>query len=275
MATAGRKGSIFFRSFQMSSEMPFLPSLAAAGAPPQAQPRPLAPLIILLLAVFAFALILHGRSGPVQPQAWTDVITHPGIVQPHIRSPLANTLHSVTSDPLHTDQHITAPVVQENMRDADVYLKRVGIPPKLPELHVQYGKVHIHPGAQFQRTDTFLQNAPDITWDRDLGPCTVLVLDPDAPTPASDRSLPGPRGPWLHLLVTDAVGKASKGLEEVSYAAPTPPQGNHRYIFVLLQQPTLVKHIRNDRSQWDVEQFLRANPTLTPVAANFFYTAAA
>ena len=70
--------------------------------------------------------------------------------------------------------------------------------------------LHLVEGAATQfnaSTDTFLTEAPTVTWGKRLcaGPCTVLMLDPDAPERSEDPAgaTPGRWGPWLHGLWTD------------------------------------------------------------------------
>ncbi len=64
----------------------------------------------------------------------------------------------------------------------------------------------------FHVSDHFLHRQPVLEWEASLGPCTLLLLDPDAPAPrGGDGSRPGSLGPWLHWLVTDAVGQPESG----------------------------------------------------------------
>jgi hypothetical protein len=64
----------------------------------------------------------------------------------------------------------------------------------------------------FHVSDHFLHRQPVLEWEASLGPCTLLLLDPDAPAPrGGDGSKPGSLGPWLHWLVTDAVGQPENG----------------------------------------------------------------
>jgi hypothetical protein len=64
----------------------------------------------------------------------------------------------------------------------------------------------------FDVTDHFLHRQPVLEWDSALGPCCVMLLDPDAPTPRGrDGSCPGSLAPWLHWLVTDAVAQPEAG----------------------------------------------------------------
>ncbi|KAK9143483.1 hypothetical protein Syun_012883 [Stephania yunnanensis] len=62
---------------------------------------------------------------------------------------------------------------------------------------------------------------------------TLIMTDPDAPSPSEPYLRE-----HLHWLVTDIPGTtdASFGKEMVSYEAPKPVIGIHRYAFVLLKQ---------------------------------------
>eukprot|EP00951_Prasinocladus_malaysianus_P010661 scaffold78506_cov39-Prasinocladus_malaysianus.AAC.1 len=61
--------------------------------------------------------------------------------------------------------------------------------------------------------------------------------------------------------------------ERVGYWPPKPPMGKHRYIFLLYEQGEAdVVVPSTDRKQWDVQEFLTANPELKPAAINFFYS---
>ena len=64
----------------------------------------------------------------------------------------------------------------------------------------------------FDVTDHFLHRQPVLEWDSALGPCTLLMLDPDAPSPrGGDGARPGSLGPWLHWLITDAISQPEGG----------------------------------------------------------------
>eukprot|EP00931_Biecheleriopsis_adriatica_P064980 TRINITY_DN39618_c0_g1_i1.p1 TRINITY_DN39618_c0_g1~~TRINITY_DN39618_c0_g1_i1.p1 ORF type:complete len:248 (+),score=28.97 TRINITY_DN39618_c0_g1_i1:61-804(+) len=167
----------------------------------------------------------------------------------------------------------------EEMREAQLYLNKCGIPAGLPELSVVWGGkgTAIHgKRSQFKKTkDTFLQNAPSISFDPALGRCTLVMVDPDAPAPKDDGETPGALSPILHWLATDCTGgKVDGGL--VPYAGPAPPFGTHRYIEVLFQQTGDVKLLGSEqtRIRWDFPAFVQANAkSLTPVAVNCFYCA--
>jgi hypothetical protein len=144
------------------------------------------------------------------------------------------------------------------------------------------------PGERFSsRRDAFLQAAPVVSWrtlpNARARHCVVMV-DPDAPAPRSEdrRHLPGARGPWLHALWTDCCGgRAGAAADDfrplAPYAGPSPPSGDHRYVFIVFEQPDPIAFAtafpaggEADRGRWDFAGFLSRNPTLRPKAVNFF-----
>lgn len=62
---------------------------------------------------------------------------------------------------------------------------------------------------------------------------TLVMVDPDAPSPSDPRLRE-----YLHWLVTDIpeTTEASFGNEIVSYESPRPTVGIHRFVFVLFRQ---------------------------------------
>lgn len=62
---------------------------------------------------------------------------------------------------------------------------------------------------------------------------TLTVVDPDAPSPTNPSM-----APFLHWLVTNIPqGELEKGSMVVPYMGPSPPEGDHRYCFLLYEQP--------------------------------------
>lgn len=142
-------------------------------------------------------------------------------------------------------------------------------------LAVSYGAHAADFGTQFELRE--VTKAPAISFTGKPGQhYTVLMIDPDAP---------GPKEPlmrnWLHWIVSDVPsnGDISAGKVVTAYAPPTPPKGNHRYVFVLLEQPKGSKMGTLDnpaagggstgRGKFDAIAFIRAH-SLTPVGLNFF-----
>ncbi|KAG6411328.1 hypothetical protein SASPL_129408 [Salvia splendens] len=97
---------------------------------------------------------------------------------------------------------------------------------------------------------------------------TLVMTDPD---------VPGPSDPYmrehLHWIVTDIPGTtdASFGREIVSYEAPKPVIGIHRYVFVLFKQRG--RHTVRppaSRDYFNTRGFAEENGLGLPVAAVYF-----
>ncbi len=104
-----------------------------------------------------------------------------------------------------------------------------------------------------------------------------MVLDPDAPDREGDGSNAAKFGPWLHWLLTDCTGgSCASGSEAVGYNGPTPPKGNHRYVFLLFKQTGDggVSVANTDRKAWNVSAFLKQNSGLELVGFQWFYCSA-
>ncbi|XP_057798569.1 CEN-like protein 1 [Salvia miltiorrhiza] len=97
---------------------------------------------------------------------------------------------------------------------------------------------------------------------------TLVMTDPD---------VPGPSDPYLrehlHWIVTDIPGTtdASFGRETVSYEAPKPVIGIHRYVFVLFKQRGR-QTVRPPASRdcFNTRAFAEENGLGLPVAAVYF-----
>jgi len=108
------------------------------------------------------------------------------------------------------------------MEDAYAYLKTVGLKDHYPKL-----EVHVVDGScatSFSKTKHahIHGKAPTVSWDPSLGYTALVMVDPDAP----DREGDGPAkyGPYLHWLVTDAIGGPTHGKTVVEYTGPAPPK---------------------------------------------------
>jgi len=170
------------------------------------------------------------------------------------------------------------------LKDAETYLMTLGVPPGLPMLPVQYGGIVVQGAfSQFDATRDarLLGSAPTVEWDPLLGDkaspkFALLMVDPDAPSRVGDGSAPGSAGPWLHWLLLNCKTTAESGYALSWYTKPEPPVGNHRYIFLLLEQIAPGTPPKSfDRKAWDLAGFLQGNADkLRPVAVNFFYASA-
>ncbi|WOL00098.1 CEN-like protein 1 [Canna indica] len=97
---------------------------------------------------------------------------------------------------------------------------------------------------------------------------TLVLTDPDAPSP-SDPHL----REHLHWIVTDIPGttNASFGREIVSYEAPKPYIGIHRYVFVLFKQKgRQTVYAPPSRDYFNTRSFSEENGLGLPVAAVYF-----
>eukprot|EP00929_Paragymnodinium_shiwhaense_P087274 TRINITY_DN47509_c0_g1_i2.p1 TRINITY_DN47509_c0_g1~~TRINITY_DN47509_c0_g1_i2.p1 ORF type:complete len:301 (-),score=43.90 TRINITY_DN47509_c0_g1_i2:62-895(-) len=167
---------------------------------------------------------------------------------------------------------------------ADLYLQAVS--PQLaglPELSVRFNKTQIHGDmSRFIVADEVIKTAPRVRFDPALGKCTLVMLDPDAPVPEPDGATPGGLGPIVHWIVrSNNNGTFTKNAKDkdtvLSYAGPQPPEGFHRYIFVLFQEvgtPDVQAPgglVGLNRLNWNFKDFLEKNRnTLKPVASNYF-----
>lgn len=122
-----------------------------------------------------------------------------------------------------------SPRVYEHLFEPDIL---PSFSPSVP-LSVTYGGSALDFGTQMEIAAT--KKAPHVAFTGSPGLLyTLFMFDPDAPGPKE----PTARS-WLHHLVVDvpANGEISSGVELIKYAGPTPPKGNHRYVFVLCEQP--------------------------------------
>lgn len=90
------------------------------------------------------------------------------------------------------------------------------------------------------------------------------------PTDRSDPDAPSPNNPshreYLHWMVVNVPGDASNiagGHQVVPYAPPTPPKGNHRYVFSAFEQPTaggpLTVHAPAARGKFNTQVWLKSS----------------
>jgi hypothetical protein len=80
---------------------------------------------------------------------------------------------------------------------------------------------------------------------------TFLCWDPDAS--------------WLHWLIVNATGNGpDSGTSAMSWAPPTPPSGQHRYIFEVFQQAGKITP-KLDRPNFNIANFVQQH-SLTPVS---------
>jgi phosphatidylethanolamine-binding protein len=139
--------------------------------------------------------------------------------------------------------------------------------PSIP-LGVSYGSHAADFGNQYELRE--VPKAPSIHFTGLPGESyTILMMDPDAPGPKE----PAMRN-WLHWIVENipSNGDVSAGHVVTSYAPPTPPKGNHRYVLLLCQQQRGVKMAAENppgRGKFSAIDFIGRH-SLKPVGINYF-----
>nr|WRK13948.1 flowering locus T-like protein 3 [Diospyros sp. 'deyangshi']WRK13951.1 flowering locus T-like protein 6 [Diospyros sp. 'deyangshi'] len=98
---------------------------------------------------------------------------------------------------------------------------------------VRYNNREVTSGCELRPSQVAHSPRVDIGGDDLRNFYTLIMVDPDAPSP-NDPSL----REYLHWMVTDIPGttSASFGQEVVKYESPLPHLGIHRFVFVLFQQ---------------------------------------
>ncbi|KAF5189092.1 Brother of ft and tfl [Thalictrum thalictroides] len=100
-------------------------------------------------------------------------------------------------------------------------------------LRVFYGNREVSNGCEFKPSVVVSQPRVDIGGDDLRNFYTLVMVDPDAPSPSNPH-----QREYLHWLVTDipATTGTTYGKEVVCYESPRPAVGIHRFIFVLFRQ---------------------------------------
>ncbi|GJU55597.1 FT like protein [Tanacetum coccineum] len=100
-------------------------------------------------------------------------------------------------------------------------------------LSVSYDDREVNNGCELKPSQIVNQPRVDIGGDDMRALLTLVMVDPDAPTPSNPNL-----GEYLHWLVTNipATTGARFGQEIVSYESPRPSMGIHRMVFVLFRQ---------------------------------------
>ncbi|KAH7434103.1 hypothetical protein KP509_06G000200 [Ceratopteris richardii] len=112
---------------------------------------------------------------------------------------------------------------------------------ELVDMRVLYKEVEIANGLGMRKAQTQIKphvelHGPSAGSEKEQ--YTLLMVDPDAPSP----SKPTFRN-FLHWLVVNVPGSTAPsqeiwktGHEQVPYMGPAPPEGHHRYVFLLFKQ---------------------------------------
>ncbi|KAK9138906.1 hypothetical protein Sjap_009500 [Stephania japonica] len=135
-------------------------------------------------------------------------------------------------------------------------------------IRVIYGNRDVNNGCELRPSAVVTYPRVEIGGDDLRTFYTLLMVDPDAPSP-SDPSL----REYLHWLVTDipATTGASFGQEAVCYESPRPTVGIHRFVFVLFRQlGRQTVFAPGWRQNFNTTQFAELYNLGSPVAAVYF-----
>ncbi|KAL9233531.1 hypothetical protein vseg_008515 [Gypsophila vaccaria] len=135
-------------------------------------------------------------------------------------------------------------------------------------LTVTYNGRVVNNGCEFRPSQVVNQPRVDIGGDDLRTFYTLVMVDPDAPSP-SDPNL----REYLHWLVTDIPGTTSAtfGKEEFGYERPLPSSGIHRFIFVLFRQlGRQTVYAPGWRQNFNTRDFAELYNLGLPVAAVYF-----
>nr|WBU86738.1 FT-like protein [Vitis balansana] len=135
-------------------------------------------------------------------------------------------------------------------------------------LRVTYNNREVANGCEFRPSQLVSQPRVDIGGDDLRTFYTLVMVDPDAPSPSN----PNLRE-YLHWLVTDipATTGANFGQEIVCYESPRPTAGIHRFVFVLFRQlGWQTVYAPGWRQNFNTRDFAELYNLGLPVAAVYF-----
>nr|AEN71142.1 flowering locus T-like protein [Chrysanthemum x morifolium] len=135
-------------------------------------------------------------------------------------------------------------------------------------LSVSYNDREVANGCELKPSKVVNQPRVDIGGDDMRAFHTLVMVDPDAPSP-SDPNL----REYLHWLVTDipATTGAQFGQEIVCYESPRPSMGIHRMVFVLFRQlGRQTVYAPGWRQNFNTKDFAELYNLGSPVAAVYF-----
>ncbi|XP_047332191.1 protein HEADING DATE 3A-like [Impatiens glandulifera] len=136
------------------------------------------------------------------------------------------------------------------------------------DLRVTYNAREVTNGCEFRPSQIINQPRVDIGGQDLWTFFTLVMVDPDAPSPSNPTLRE-----YLHWLVTDipATTGVSFGQEMVCYESPHPTMGIHRFAFILFQQ--LGRHTvyaPGWRQNFNTRDFAELYNLGLPVAAVYF-----
>ncbi|KAM0056661.1 putative phosphatidylethanolamine-binding protein [Helianthus debilis subsp. tardiflorus] len=135
-------------------------------------------------------------------------------------------------------------------------------------LTISYNDREVSNGCTLKPSQVVNQPRVDIGGDDLRAFHTLVMVDPDAPSP-SDPNL----REYLHWLVTDipATTGARFGQEVVCYESPRPSLGIHRMVFVLFRQlGRQTVYAPGWRQNFNTRDFAELYNLGSPVAAVYF-----
>nr|ABN46891.1 flowering locus T-like protein [Vitis labrusca x Vitis vinifera] len=135
-------------------------------------------------------------------------------------------------------------------------------------LRVTYNNREVANGCEFRPSQLVSQPRVDIGGDDLRTFYTLVMVDPDAPSPSN----PNLRE-YLHWLVTDipATTGANFGQEIVCHESPRPTAGIHRFVFVLFRQlGRQTVYAPGWRQNFNTRDFAELYNLGLPVAAVYF-----
>nr|XP_043631977.1 protein HEADING DATE 3A-like [Erigeron canadensis] len=135
-------------------------------------------------------------------------------------------------------------------------------------LTVSYNDREVNNGCELKPSQVVNQPRVEIGGDDLRAFHTLVMVDPDAPSP-SDPNL----REYLHWLVTDipATTGARFGQEVVCYESPRPSMGIHRLVFVLFRQlGRQTVYAPGWRQNFNTKDFAELYNLGSPVAAVYF-----
>nr|AVO20567.1 flowering locus T [Ambrosia artemisiifolia] len=139
---------------------------------------------------------------------------------------------------------------------------------KSMNLTVSYNDREVSNGCELKPSQVVNQPRVEIGGDDLRAFHTLVMVDPDAPSP-SDPNL----REYLHWLVTDipATTGARFGQEVVCYESPRPSMGIHRMVFVLFRQlGRQTVYAPGWRQNFNTKDFAELYNLGSPVAAVYF-----
>ncbi|XP_074380424.1 protein VERNALIZATION 3-like [Apium graveolens] len=135
-------------------------------------------------------------------------------------------------------------------------------------LRVTFNNRELNNGCELRPSQIINQPRVDVGGDDLRTFYTLIMVDPDAPSP----SYPSLRE-YLHWLVTDipATTGTHFGHEAMCYESPRPSSGIHRFVFVLFRQlGRQTVYAPSWRQNFNTREFAETYNLASPVAALYF-----